>query len=54
MIKTLVSGLYVLMVEIERKRHVAARHIKKKRLIELCPITERGKEAKMTPYGVHD
>lgn len=54
MIKILVSGFYVLMVEIERNRYVVVKYIKKKGLIELCLIIERGKEVKMILYGVYD
>jgi len=51
-IKTLVGSLDLLMVEMERKRQDATGDIKKKELIDLWLVTEKGKEAKMTPYSV--
>lgn len=42
------------MVEVERKSQFATRYIKKKKLIELDLIIQRGKEAKMTPNHVYD
>lgn len=50
MIKTQVGGLNLLMVEMERKRQDATGDIKKKELIDLWLVIERGKEEKMTPY----